>query len=114
MKKILIICLVMTIGTAAARDPDGRFVNSPLKDWFNGLASEKGPCCSDADGMTVEDPDWETKKGHYRVRLNGEWVDVPDEAVINAPNRAGRTIVWPLYNNGKLNQIRCFIVGPLT
>jgi hypothetical protein len=31
-------------------------------------------------------------KGHYRVRLDNKWVDVPDEAVITEPNRAG----WPI------------------
>jgi hypothetical protein len=34
----------------AARDPDGRYANSPLKGWFDSLHSGKGPCCSDADG----------------------------------------------------------------
>jgi hypothetical protein len=38
----------------------------------------------------------ESGNGHYRVRLDGEWVDVPDEAVITEPNRVGRTIAWPL------------------
>ena len=36
------------------------------------------------------------KGGHYRVRIEGEWVDVPDEAVITEPNRVGRTMVWPI------------------
>jgi hypothetical protein len=35
-----------------ARD-DGRFANSPLKTWFDRLASGKGLCCSFADGATV-------------------------------------------------------------
>jgi hypothetical protein len=34
-----------------------------------------------ADGEAVADPDWESKEGHYRVRLDNKWVDVPDEAV---------------------------------
>ena len=40
--------------------------------------------------------DWESESGHYRVRIEGEWVDVPDEAVITEPNRVGRTMVWPI------------------
>src|SRR5438045_85206 len=35
-----------------ARD-DGRFANSPLKPWFDRLASGKGLCCSFADGFSV-------------------------------------------------------------
>lgn len=95
-----------------ARD-DGRYSNSPLKPWFDSLRSGLGPCCSVADGITVDDPDWESKDGHYRVRLDGQWITVPDEAVITEPNRAGRTIVWPIKTaSGTL--IRCFLPGSMT
>jgi len=68
-------------GSARARD-DGRYAGSPLKPWFDSLKSAKGLCCSDADGFLVADPDWESKDGHYRVRLDGQWIMVPDDAVI--------------------------------
>jgi hypothetical protein len=96
-----------------ARDPDGRYANSPLKQWFDSLKSGKGPCCSDADGSAVSDVDWEARDGHYRVRLEGEWVDVPEESVITEPNRAGRTMVWPIRGYGGLT-IRCFMPGSMT
>lgn len=103
---------------AAARDLDGRYANSPLKGWFESLHSGKGPCCSDADGSALSDADWEVKGGHYRVRIEGEWWDVPDEAVIKEPNRAGRTMVWPVYYRafgGPLRlEIRCFMPGTMT
>jgi hypothetical protein len=103
---------VLLYGSASARD-DGRFATSPLKPWFDGLRSGKGPCCSDADGMVIADPDWESKEGHYRVRLDGEWIMVPDDAVITEPNRAGRTMVWPV--KGSLGtSIRCFLPGSMT
>ena len=35
-----------------ARD-DGRFTNSPLKEWFDRLASGNGLCCAFADGVSV-------------------------------------------------------------
>jgi len=91
-----------------------------LNAWFDHLSSGKGPCCSYADGISVDDPDWESVNGHYRVRIANtakagdpfEWVEVPDEAVITEPNRAGRTMVWPVY--GTVITIRCFIVGSMT
>ncbi|WP_407181273.1 hypothetical protein [Bradyrhizobium sp. STM 3562] len=108
----------LTLHNAAARDLDGRYANSPLKGWFESLHSSKGPCCSDADGTALADVDWEAKDGHYRVRIEGEWWDVPDEAVIKEPNRAGRTIVWPIYHwtvGGPLRvEIRCFMPGTMT
>jgi hypothetical protein len=106
---------LMALGSVAveARD-DGRYANSPLKGWFDSLRSKAGgACCSNADGMTLADVDWDTKDGHYRVRLEGEWIDVPDDAVVTEPNRAGRTMVWPYYVNGH-PLIRCFLPGTMT
>ena len=104
--------------SAAARDLDGRYANSPLKGWFESLHSEKGPCCSDADGTALSDVDWETRDGHYRVRIEGLWWEVPDDAVIKEPNRAGKTMVWPIYYRaigGPLRlEIRCFMPGTMT
>src|SRR5258705_13720774 len=65
-----------------------------MKKWFDSLKSEKGPCCSDADGTALSDVDWESKDGHYRVRLNGQWIDVPDDALVTEPNLVGRTMVY--------------------
>jgi hypothetical protein len=107
---------------AAGRDLDGRYKDSPLRDWFEHLASGKGLCCSFADGYVVEDADWQrtTDGKHYRVRIplsaggtQMDWVDVPDEALITEPNRAGRTMVWPRYGDGGVS-IRCFMPGSMT
>jgi len=103
---------LLATGPVPARD-DGRYANSPLKSWFDQLKSGRGICCSDADGVAISDPDWESKDGHFRVRLDGEWIDVPPEAVITEPNRAGRTMVWPI--RGVLGvTIRCFLPGSMS
>lgn len=110
---LVVLLSATAVHLAHARDPDGRYANSPLKQWFDTLRSGKGPCCSDADGSAVSDVDWESKDGHYRVRLEGEWIDVPEEAVITEPNRVGRTMVWPIH--GYLGMtIRCFMPGSMT
>lgn len=119
MKQILCLILALAMGAAAARDPSGRYANSGLKSWFDQLKSSKGPCCSDTDGTALSDVDWEaTKEGHYRVRIEGKWWDVPEEAVIKEPNRAGPTMVWPIYYRAlgtPLNiEIRCFMPGSMT
>jgi hypothetical protein len=99
--------------TLYARD-DGRFANSPLKEWFDRLASRNGLCCAFADGVSVQDVDWDSQEGHYRVRIYGEWFVVPDAAVVTEPNRVGPAVVWP-YNDGYGNtQIRCFMPGART
>jgi hypothetical protein len=109
----IILCLA-----AFARDPDGRYAASPLKPWFDRLSSKKGLCCSDADGTALSDPDWKSNGGHYQVRLENRWIDVPEDAVITEPNRAGRTMVWPVYYRGMEDsdtriEIRCFMPGSM-
>ena len=115
---------------APARDLDGSYKDSPLHSWFEHLASRIGRCCSDADGRAVEDADWETKNGHYRVRLpkapnstETVWIEVPDAAVITEPNKATRTMVWPVYDNVQglsddegdpIVSVRCFMPGSMT
>jgi hypothetical protein len=113
----LLIAILLSVPGAQrghARD-NGRFAGADpeLKAWFDSLRSGQGPCCSDADGTALSDVDWESKSGHYRVRLEGEWVDVPDDAVITVPNRVGRTMVWPMYRDGKMTP-RCFMPGSMT
>jgi hypothetical protein len=107
----LIASAIVFAGSATARD-DGRYAQSPLKSWFDSLRSGKGLCCSDADGSAVADVDWESKDGHYRVRLEGQWIDVPDDAVVTVPNRAGRTMVWPVKGASGI-LIRCFLPGSM-
>ena len=103
-----------------------------MRSWFQGLHSPGmggQPCCDGADGHHVADIDWDTQCDtiagqetcHYRVRLNKEWVDVPDNAVIHQPNRYGQAVVWPgqnaaapdgYYRDAKGHiVIRCFIAG---
>jgi hypothetical protein len=109
----IIISLAVLIVASEARDR-GQFTKSTpeMKAWFDSLKSGRGRCCSDADGAFVSDVDWESKDGHSRVRIGGEWIDVPDDAVITEPNRAGRTMVWPLNSADGLG-IRCFMPGSM-
>jgi hypothetical protein len=109
----------------AARD-DGRYADSPLRDWFNGLSSGIGLCCSFADGVTVEEPDWQTQGGLYLVRVcrkqpqppetwtscaDKVWLPVPDRALVKEPNRYGPAVVWPELNADHQTRIRCFLPG---
>lgn len=111
--RALAASVLLTTCLAHARD-DGRYANSPLKPWFESLHNKNGvQCCDVADGMAVADVDWDTEDGHYRVRLDGKWVAVPDDRVVTQPNRIGRSIVWPQYLNGE-PIVRCFLPGTMT
>ena len=70
------VCLTILVPDQLVARDDGRFANSPLKPWFDRLASGRGLCCSFADGFSVQDVDWDTQDGHYRVcefMGNGLW-----------------------------------------
>jgi hypothetical protein len=112
MKSLLFLLALIPVHSSERPD---------LDNWFENLHSEKGACCSFVDGMAIEDVNWESHDGNYRVRLPREkggheliWVDVPDDAVIKQPNLYGRAIVWPLYKGASRPFIRCFIPGTMT
>jgi hypothetical protein len=109
---LVAVCLVLQMIDAYARD-DGRYAaqDPALHKWFDGLRSGKGLCCSITDGRRVEDPDWGTEDGHYWVRVDGVRYSVPADAVIDEPNRAAVTLVWPYTDQDGKVQIRCFMRG---
>lgn len=110
---IVVLAASLWVGYAYPHDHD----KPNLTPWFESLHSRKGLCCSGKDGTVLSDVDWESKDGHYRVRIEGEWWDVPDDAVITEPNLDGQTMVWPVYVRGvhkmEFVGIRCFIVGTM-
>jgi hypothetical protein len=67
--------------------------------------------CSFADGVSVEDVDWDSQDGRYRVRVQGQWIVVPDAALVTEPNRFGPAVVWPFLDGNGVMQIRCFLPG---
>ena len=107
-----LVAIISLVGTVSgfARD-DGRYSGQPLHDWFQGLASKKGLCCSFADGVSVYDVDWDSQNGRYRVRLHGEWILVPEAAVVSEPNKFGPAVVWPYMDSEGATQVRCFLPG---
>lgn len=104
----ILAALLMLATPALARD-DGRYAQSPLKEWVRGLKDKNGtPCCDEADGEDVEG--WDTTGGIYRVKVKGEWLEVPDAALLAIPNRLGFARAWVYYSEGKV-RIRCFLPG---
>jgi len=112
-----ILCY-MVISPAEAHDAS----HPELDGWYEKLESGKGPCCDGSDSAHVEPSDWETQnkpRSHYKVRLDGVWADVPDEAVVTGPNRDGRTLVWYYdswtgHGGIPVKIIKCFMPGTMT
>lgn len=109
-------CFLIAVLPSAAHWTGPVPAGAPDKAWWDGLASAKGLCCSFADGQRVENVDWDNGGPHngYRVRLAGQWIDVPPGAVVAAPNKFGAAVVWPYQDVNGNTQIRCFIPGAQT
>jgi Co/Zn/Cd efflux system component len=123
MFTIAMLALLVIFLTAKALAHDHE--HPELNGWYQSLHAGGMPCCDGTDAVHLAEPDWESHDGHYRVRLpknpnitydlevNGEWVDVPDEAVVHGPNLDGRALVWPMYRDGHPIP-RCFMPGSMT
>lgn len=115
MKIVGIAMMIALLGTsisASAFDSEAyEGVDPKIRDWFKSVRSPHGvPCCDIADGhRTAYDmrPD-----NHYWVPIEGEWRQVPDEAVVyNAGNPVGEAIVWYVKQGSDSVYIRCFVPG---
>ena len=109
----IIFALLILCTPALARD-NGQYGNaSPeLRQWFRLQKSPKtgGLCCNEADGTFAEE---QIRDGIYWTRFdktNGEWIEVPSDVVIKAPNHNGAPVAWYYYQNGKV-QICCYAPG---
>jgi hypothetical protein len=109
----LSLCLMFP---ALAHDNGQYAQSSPeIRNWFNGLHSKNGLCCSFADGVSIDDPDWRiTTSGSYQVFYQGTWYDVPSDALIQGNNRVGHAVLWPLQIGATVLKIRCFMPGSET
>lgn len=106
------IMIVMLIAMTAPGSAHWTGPTDPaLHAWFDSLASGRGLCCSFADGVALDSPDWGTDAHGYWVMIGGNKIDVPPEAVVTAPNKYGQAVVWPYTGADGVTRIRCFMPG---
>lgn len=109
---LILLIMALLVHTKPARAHD--HARPGLDKWFKALESRaKAACCDGTDATRLDDVDWESRDGHYRVRIKGKWIDVPESAVVDGPNKAGPAMVWPIEGWGGLT-IRCFMPGAMT
>jgi len=105
---IALIVLLYNMPIARAHD----HANPANNDYLKSLYSKgKVWCCDGTDTDDIED--WGTQGGKYRVKFRGQWFDVPDEALVEGPNRGGGALLW--MNKGYSGySVRCFMPGTMT
>ncbi len=104
---ILIALVVLAASAPALARDDGRYAQSPLKQWFDSLTSGRGACCSDADGERTE---YEMRGNAYWAPIDGVMTEVPADALLTVPNKVGHAMKWLSMSDGK-RVFRCFLPG---
>jgi hypothetical protein len=101
--------LLILIIPASARDT-GQWSGKPIEaqNFYKSLHSRSGfLCCDDADGDDVQ---YDTREGKYWVYLDNQWIEVPDNALVDQPNPYGHARAWTYHEDGEI-KIRCFLPG---
>jgi hypothetical protein len=101
-------CLSMLASAALAVDR-GQYdhVPSDIRAWFKSVIAPNGvPCCDISDGHRTT---YDVRAGAYWVPIEGQWMAVPDRAVIrDQGNPIGEAVVWYVHHRGSII-ISCFV-----
>jgi len=104
----LLACLSVLASAAIAFD-DGQYDNvaPDIRAWFKSVTAPNGvPCCDISDGHRTT---YDVRQGAYWVPIDGEWMAVPERAVIRDRVAAvGEAVVWYVHHRGGII-ISCFV-----
>jgi len=116
----VIAWLGVILGSLVVHSRPGHWVSSgdpEMDQWFHDqrIPGSRERCCDVADGRFVEE---DIRNGHYWIRseeTKGQWVPVPDGAIINSSNKWGLPAVWWGGSDGTGElYIRCYAPGAKT
>ena len=105
---VLSVGLSMLASAALAVDR-GQYDHVPpdIRAWFKSVIAPNGvPCCDISDGHRTT---YDVRAGAYWVPIEGQWMAVPDRAVIrDQGNPIGEAVVWYVHHRGSII-ISCFV-----
>lgn len=117
VRAILVASLLLAPVVVQAFD-SGQYenVDPNVRAWFKSVRSPHGvPCCDLADGHRLGSGEWDIDpkvESGYRVHVEGMWMDVPPEAVVNnSGNPVGEAVIWYVRQGPESVYIRCFVPG---
>ncbi len=110
---IVLLLLALAVGFAALQLANAHDHNHPERNaWLKSLHAKNNTWCCDGNDHDALD-DWETSAGGYRVKFRGQWFDVPDDSIIEGPNKTGEALLW--MNKGFSGpSVRCFMPGTMS
>ena len=105
---VLSVGLSMLASAALAVDR-GQYDHVPpdIRAWFKSVIAPNGvPCCDISDGHRTT---YDVRAGANWVPIEGQWMAVPDRAVIrDQGNPIGEAVVWYVHHRGSII-ISCFV-----
>ena len=112
MRRLLSFALlawILVAGSTALAVDRGQFDHVPpdIRAWFKRVTAPNGvPCCDVSDGHRTA---YDVRGGAYWVPIEGQWMQVPERAVIrDQGNPIGEAVVWYVHHRGAII-ISCFV-----
>ena len=105
----VLIAFLPLLASAALAVDRGQFGHVPpdIRAWFKSVIAPNGvPCCDELDGHRTT---YDVRAGAYWVPIEGQWMQVPERAVIrDQGNPIGEAVVWYVHHRGSII-ISCFV-----
>jgi hypothetical protein len=115
---VLAFCLLWSLIMVGvfARDPDGRYANSPHRNWFSAQHNSHGnQCCTNADGHEYDGRYTLNRDGSVTVEWRGKPHTIDSWKVLkDSNNPTGHAVWWYLLGPTGEPSDYCFAPGPLT
>jgi hypothetical protein len=109
LAQVALLACVPALTSAAAAFDNGQYdsVSPDIRAWFKAVTAPNGvPCCDIADGHRT---DYDFREGAYWVPIEGQWMAVPERAIIrDRGNPVGQAVVWYVHHRGSII-ISCFV-----
>ena len=109
LAKIALVVVLMCVGASVKAIDRGQYDNAPdhIRKWFKSVIAPNGvPCCDISDSYRTE---YDYRDGTYWVPIEGQWVAVPERAIIrDRSNPVGQAVVWYVHHRGSII-ISCFV-----
>ena len=106
---IVVLAWLSVLAGAALAFDNGQYDHVPpdIRAWFKSVIAPNGvPCCDESDGHRTT---YDVRGGAYWVPIEGQWMQVPERAVIrDQGNPIGEAVVWYVHHRGSII-ISCFV-----
>lgn len=104
--------VLLVLAVLLVRDDSGKYVNSPLSEWYSVQHNKVGNfCCDKADAHDFYGSYQLDSDGSVEFAANGTHYHLSSDLVLSGPNPTGHAVWWYAEGKGWHNDY-CFALGP--